>query len=222
MAAIKIKTFICCWLIGLVLVLTFVGCSARKPVAVPAHPEEIPLPEVSPPGNAFYFFAESQIQRKKGDLDKAAEFLQKAIALDPESMLLERELVQLYWQQKKDAEANERVDDLISRFPEDIENLIVYAKIKHSLKYLDEATTAYEKVIAKDPKRKDIYLLLGGLYTDQGNSKFAIQVYDKLIKEFPGFFAGYYLMGQLNALVGDFEKAEKTVSPFSVSEKDNR
>ena len=149
------------------------------------------------------------MQRKKGDIDKAIFYLEKALEQDPDSMMLTRELVQLYWQQKNDGAAENLVDEIISRSPDDIENLIVYAKIKHSLKHLDEAKTAYEKIIGLDPKRKDIYLLLGGLYADEGNREFALQVYEKLVKEFPDFFAGYYVIGQLQFLKGDNAGAEK-------------
>ena len=185
------------------------GCTAHKNDIVTSPSDIVTPPEDAAIGNSFYYFTESQIQRKKGNMDKAVAYLKKAIAQDPDSVVLTRELVQLYWQQKNNRAAEDLVDDLISRYPDDTESLIVYAKIKHSLKHMDEAKTAYEKVIGQDPKRKDVYLLLGGIYSDEGNTEFALQVYEKLVKEFPDFFAGYYLIAQLQMLTKNTAKAEK-------------
>jgi len=183
------------------------GCSAHKPT-IGMRPEK-PVFK-APPANAFYYFTESQIQLKKGNFDKAIECLRIAMTLDPGSMVLKRELAQLYWKKKDENAANAVMDELISTYPDDVENLILYSRIKHSLNYLNEAKSAYEKVLAKDPTQRNIYLLLGSLYTDEGNLAFAIQVYKKLIKEFPDFFAGYYLIGQIYAKERNRIEAEKS------------
>ncbi len=185
--------------------LIFPGCSAFRhpsPLKQPATGVLSPSDEKSGTqnGNSFFFFAKSQLDLKQGDTDKAVQNLKQAIELDPNVLFLKRELAQLHWQRKEAEAADAIVSDLMSKDPDDIENLMLYARIKHGMNELDEAKSAYEKVIAKDPKQKNIYLLLGGLYMDESNPDFAVQVYQKLLKQFPEDFAGYYLMAQAQTL----------------------
>jgi tetratricopeptide (TPR) repeat protein len=198
--------------------LVLSGCSAlnqpsplKQPVSDAASPPDQKASQKAglQSGNSFFFFSQSQLYLKKGDTDKAVEDLKQAIALDPNDMFLKRELAQLYWQRKEAGPADAIASDLMSKDPDNIENLILYARIKHGMNELDEAKSAYEKVIAKDPRQKNIYLLLGGLYMDESNPDFAIQVYRKLVKQFPEDFAGYYLMAQAQTLKGNPLEAEQ-------------
>ncbi len=189
--------------------LVFWACSTpdqKMPLKQPA-PQTVDRSGES--ANSFFYFTQSQFYQKKGDVDKAIESLKMAIEADPEAMYLKRELAQLYWQRKEDEAANAIVTDLMLKNPDNIENLILYARIKHGLNELDEAKSAYEKVIAKDPAQKAICMLLGGLYMDEGNPDFAIQVYQKMIKQFPNDFAGYYLVAQGYALKENPAEAER-------------
>ncbi len=196
-------------LLVVVLILPVISaCSAHRPATPPEQPQR---KENVFPENSFYYFTASQISRKSGDIDRAIEYLKKAMEFDPSSMMLKRELVQLYWQNKDDRAAVALIEELVKEQPLDVENLILLARIKHSTKKLDEAKSAYEKILSLDPRQKNIYLILGGLYTDEGNTEFALQIYEKLVRQFPDFFAGYYLLGQMNALTGRTSEAEKNL-----------
>ena len=186
------------------LMVLFSGCATPK-TAVKAEPSRPDTAADAPsPENAFYFYSESHLSHKKGDIDAAIDYLRRAIKLDPASVFLKKELIQLYWQNKDDRMANSLVDELISACPDDLESLILYARIKHSLKYFDEAKIAYEKVISKDPKQKNIYMLLGSIYTDEGNLAFALQVYKNLVKEFPNFFCRLLFNGSAECRNGEY------------------
>jgi tetratricopeptide (TPR) repeat protein len=205
-----------------VILILMSGCATTKPGTVDLQrvPESAPPPgQVQPnqvqPGqvqsdvNSLYYYAESQLQVNKGRPDRALAFMQQAIERDPDSMFLKRELALLYWQAKESEAAEAVMDALVSEDPDNVENLITHARIKHSLNRLDEAKTAYEKIIAADPAQKNIYLLLGELYVDEGSPEFALQIYRSLVKQFPDFFVGYYLMGRVLYLTGDPVEAEK-------------
>ena len=194
--------------------LLFPGCSALKHTSPPKHsiPTPLPISDKKPEAqeaNSFFFFTQSQLYLKKGDTDKAVQNLKRAIELDPEAMLLKRELAELYWQRQEAGLADEIISELMTKDPDNLENLMLYARTKHGMNELNEAKSAYEKVIAKDPTQKNIYLLLGSLYMDEGNPDFAIQVYRKLLKQFPGDFAGYYLMAQAQVLQENPVEAEQ-------------
>ena len=79
--------------------------------------------------NRYYFFIEAQLQKKKGNLDEAIRYLQKAVAVDPESVYLQRELVKLYLQQQDKEKALGVVKKLIEKNPNDTEALVMYGKI---------------------------------------------------------------------------------------------
>jgi tetratricopeptide (TPR) repeat protein len=190
------------------------GCSGTRPqVAVQKPSDPSPAPSEAQTGvqsgNSFYFYAQSQLWLKQSNLDKAVESLRQAIMLDPEDSFLKRELAQVYWQKKDAAAADALVTDLMSKDPDNLENLILFAKIKHGSNEPDEAKSAYEKIIARDPTQKNIYMLLGGLYMDENNTEFAIQVYRKMIHQFPEDFAGYYLMAHAQAQGGNSLEAEQ-------------
>jgi len=188
------------------VIIMFLGCSIHKPT-MPVHDVEV-QPSIQTE-SSLYYFAESQLRRKKGDLDKAVEFLHQAIKYDPDSLYLQRELAQFLWQKKEDRAALEVLDGIMARDPGNVENLILYGRINHALKYWEKAKSAYEKVIAEDPTQRGIYLLLGGLYADTGDLSFALQVYHKLVKQFPTSFTGYYLIGKIYALKDDPVEAKK-------------
>ncbi|MFO7962417.1 MAG: tetratricopeptide repeat protein [Desulfobacterales bacterium] len=171
-----------------------------------------PSPEstrVPPAENSFYYFTESQLQIHKGDLDSALQFLRLAVALDPDSMYLKRELAQLYWQRKEPEAAQAVVADLMATGPDNVENLIVFARIKHAMNQLEEAKSAYSRILEVDPDQKNIYLLLGEMHIDEGDPDAALQVYRRLTARFPDFLIGHYLMGHAHFINGDLIKAEK-------------
>ncbi len=190
------------------IVFLMTGCAVTTPgTDLQQSPE--PSPTVQSSENSLYYYTESQLQMNKGHLDSALAFMQLAIAHDPDSMFLQRELAQLYWQRKESDAANAVMEGLVSKDPDNVDNLIIYARIKHSLNQLSEAKSAYEKIIAADPTQKNIYLLLGELYVDEGSLDFALQIYKGLVKQFPDFAVGYYLMGRVFYLKGDPVAAEK-------------
>ena len=196
--------------LSVVVIFSFLGCATSQSTQ---HKKEttaslLSQAPTSHTDNAFYLYTESLFRRKGGDLDGALQLLKQAIIKDPDSMYLKRELVQLYWQLKDTKNAMIVIEELISQAPEDVDNLILYARINHMIKKLDIAKSAYEKVLSLAPEHKGIYLILGGIYSDEGKLDFALQIYHKLIKEFPDYFAGYFVLGQTYAMRGNFYKAE--------------
>ena len=192
------------------MMMLFAGCAA----APPAKPQKkttatlVSQVPVSRTDNAFYLYMESQFRKKNRDIEGALHYLKQAIQKDPHSAYLKRELVQLYWQKKDAANALTVVSELIKENPDDVDSLVLYARITHMLKKMEEAKAAYEKVLALAPEHKGIYLILGGIYADEGKSDAALQIYRKLVAAFPDYFAGYFVLGQTYAARGNFDKAE--------------
>ena len=129
----------------------------------------------------YYYFTEAQLHQNKGELDKAIQYLNKAILQDPESSYLQLELAILYLQQKDNTRALSIVEEVIKKDPDNIKALIIYGKLKQEEKKFEASEKAYEKIISIDPKQKDIYLLLGGLYMQEDKLDSALKTFQKLV-----------------------------------------
>lgn len=190
----------------IMIVLMFSGCVSVKKKAPPV--EEKPV-EFSEPGNRYFYFIESELEKKKGKPDMAIARLKKAIELDPESSYLQRELATLYFRKEENTNALRVVEDVLLKNPKDIEALILYAGIKQRLDCMDDAIEAYQKIIDIDPDREDTYLFLGGLYLKQGQGEKAFDVYDRMVQRFPHSYVGHFYLGKIHADQGRVIEAEK-------------
>ena len=156
----------------------------------------------------YYYFTEAQIQRKRGNLDKAIMYLNQAIHVDPESPYLQRELAILYIQKKDNKRASDILKQTIEKFPEDIQSLIIYGKLNQGLNKNEDAKTAYEKALTIDPDQEDVYLLLGGIYMQENELDKALKNYQQLIHRFPESYAGHFFVGKIYLSQGKLKDAE--------------
>ena len=159
--------------------------------------------------NHYYHFLAAQLLGKTGNLDRAIQHVRQSVAGDPESSYLKRELALLHLQQKDTNSALQIVERQLGQTPDDTEVLILYGRIRQSLKQIPEAISAYEKVISQDPKKENIYLLLGGLYMENEDRDNALRIYSKLIENFPLSYVGHFFLGKIHADNGNVTAAEK-------------
>jgi len=159
--------------------------------------------------NPYYYFTASQVQRKKGSLDKAIVLLRKASELDPTSIYLQRELATLYLQNKEGAKALAVLEEVLRHHPKDIRTLILYGGTKQVRKENKDAIATYEKILALDPKQERVYSLLGNLYMEADDDTRAKSIFNQLVKNFPSSYAGHYYLGRINAKQGNVKEAER-------------
>ncbi len=182
------------------------GCATNSTQKRPSIPGG---PALEQPANKYFYFTEAQIQRKKGNLDKAIELLKKAIAMDPDSLYLKRELATVYMQNKDEDSALDVLEDILKYDPKDIRSLIIYGGINQVRKKNPAAVDAYERVIALDPKQEKVYQLLGGLYLEEEKYDQAKRVFNQMIEHFAGNYTGYFYLGRIYAKQGKTVEAEK-------------
>ena len=91
-------------IISSITIFLAIGCAA-SPINQPSAPAITKSKTFYGPENQYYYFISAQVQRKKGNLDKAVVLLRKAIELDPDSFYLQRELATVYLQNKEDDNA---------------------------------------------------------------------------------------------------------------------
>ena len=196
---------------GLILVFALaaiVGCSANVAQQIPTEAPMAPR-TYHGPENQYYYFTAAQVQRNKGNLDRAILLLRKAIKLDSKSLYLQRELATVYIQNKEDEKALEVLEGLLQENPNDVKSLIIYGGIKQVRKETKEAIAAYEKVLTLDPKHQRIYSFLGGLYMETGELERAKQIYNQQIEHYPGSYTAHFFLGKIHAKQGNVKAAEK-------------
>ncbi len=187
-------------------VLLAAGCAAGG--RQPATRAGAPSPTVVETENRYFYFFEAQLQQRSGNLDQAVILLRKAIALDPGSVYLQKELVFLHLQMRKEEEAAELIDRLLQVSPEDADILALHARSLQRNGRFDEAKETYERVLRIDPQRRNIYLVLGGLYVQTDELDAAADVFERMVAEFPDAYAGYLFLGKIMMEKGDTEAAE--------------
>ena len=187
------------------LILIVFGCAAQTSRRLPEPSAAI---VISAPGNQYYYFTAAEIQRAKGNLDKAVVLLRRAIELDPESLYLQRELATVYLQNKENLNALEVLENLLAKNPDDVKSLILYGGIRQVRKEKQQAISAYEKVISLDPKQEKVYSLLGGLYLQTGDLKRAQEIFSRQVKVFPASYTGHFFLGRIHARQGRDKEAE--------------
>jgi tetratricopeptide (TPR) repeat protein len=87
--------------IGIMVILFLSGCAPdrKNTLRLDESPSGMAVDGVEPE-SPYYYFTEAQLYRNKGELDKAIQYLNKAILQDPGSSYLQLELAILYLQQK--------------------------------------------------------------------------------------------------------------------------
>ena len=85
------------------------------------------------PVNAYYLFSEAHLSLKKGRVDQAIEIMQQALALDPDSTYLKRELAGMWLMKKDTAAATELLDEILSSHPDDIDTLLLAGRVYQNL-----------------------------------------------------------------------------------------
>jgi tetratricopeptide (TPR) repeat protein len=195
---------------GLMVIFFFYGCGAhRRPVPTATEKQDGVTEDINEVENQYYYFTEAQLYRKKGNLDKAIHYMQKAVDKAPESSYLQKELALLYLQQKNNLKALNIIEQILETDPGYIPALIIYGRINQSLKHIDDAKKAYEKVIAIDPRQQNVYLVLGRIYMEESDLNRALKIYEQLVKTFPGSYAGHFFIGKIYAKQGKVLEAEK-------------
>ena len=130
--------------ISILVIFFAVGCMVNptKPTPAKTKPHDFYGPE-----NHYYYFTAAQVQRKKGNLDRAIVLLQKAIELDEDSPYLQRELATVYLQNRENEKAIEVLEGMLQENPNDLKSLIIYGGIKQVRKENDDAIAIYEKYL---------------------------------------------------------------------------
>jgi tetratricopeptide (TPR) repeat protein len=190
------------------MIFLFYGCGMKTKATQETRQPDKQSASFFKSNGKYYYFTEAQIQKKRGNYSEAVKYIQKAIERDPESIYLHKELTILYLYQKENQKALQVVEQILKKYPDNIDFLSILGKINQGMRNLDNAKNAYEKVLKLDPKQKEIYLILGSLYMNKNDKAKALKVYKNLVKNFPKSYVGYFFLGKIYAET-QYIKSEK-------------
>ena len=184
---------------------SLLGCATGEKT-VPAR--EIPPTVKAKDVGAYYYYTQSRLMKKRGEINSAIEMLREAVARDEDSLFLKSELAQLYLQHNDHKQALAITQDIIKKDPKHVPSMIMIGGINAVLNQHAEAIEAYEKALAMDPESERIHLLLGSEYVKSKEPDKALELYRTLTEINPESFSGHFHLGMVAASLKRYDLAE--------------
>jgi len=192
------------FIIKLLLLALLTGCAVSKPQMV-RSPDSMSRPTAS---DSYYYYLQALYHNKAGDIDGELEALKQAVDLDPNTALLNRELAAAYFEKNQTETALKLIKKVVRKHPDDIESLVLYARLLDELEREQEAKIIYRKVVDLDPSQEGALLRLGSIYMDGGELENASYIYLKVVDQFPYSYVGYFFLGKIHVQQGNLDQAE--------------
>ncbi len=189
----------------------FASCVEVKPPVPEKEKPQTEEPDIHRgflPG-AYYHYLKAQESRNSGDIDKATASLEKALAEDPGSLILQKELGQAYIGKGEYEKATQILETALVKHPKDVDLLLILGTAWFAMENLEKAITAYSRILTVDPSQDQIYFILGELHAQNNDPDSAIHIYRDALRMDPDSFRAYYYLGKTYMEKGDPFKAEE-------------
>lgn len=143
---------------------------------------------------ASYYYLMARRHDSKNETDQAQKALEKAIAKDPDSSFLQREYIICLQKQKKSVQALALAQDLAEKYPDDVENLLLLARLKKGDE--KDMTILLERILQLAPEDKETFLRLGKVYMDEGMTLKAMNLFSRMASIFPDYYVAHFYLGE--------------------------
>lgn len=182
--------FICCTF--------FTGCNHIKQSRMPLKKgnTESGASGLQEDQSRFYYYLESRTHIKNQAFDKARNSLEKALAKDPGSFILTRDLIQLYLKNNNTKKAVFIAESLVRENPETVDGWLLLIQIKEDDIKEAEKVQILNKILTLDPRNKEIFLRLGKIHMENKNNKKALALFKKMVAQFPDYYVAWFYLGE--------------------------
>ena len=143
---------------------------------------------------ASYHYLMARRHDSKNEADQTQKALEKAIAKDPESCFLQREYIICLHKQKKYGQAMALVHHLAEKYPDNVENLLLLARLKKGGE--KDMTILLERILKLAPEDKETFLRLGKVYMDGGMTLKALDLFSRMASIFPDYYVAHFYLGE--------------------------
>jgi len=199
----------------LIFYLLISGCAALR-----SNPETASgVAAIDKDGNHYYHYIRSELEGLQDHADQAIMHMERAVAAQPESVFLKKELIYLYLQTEQTDKALQTIETILHDHPDDIGALIIAGTIKKQTGNDEEAAAIFEKVLSLNPEHENIYHVLGEYYLEKNALEQASVVYERMTARFPDVWEGFFFLGKIQARQGKFAEAEKNFQHCLALEK---
>jgi tetratricopeptide (TPR) repeat protein len=212
------------------------GSSA--PAAKPATAGTSPQAEPPAPnrGQAYYHYSLAHMYEELGMaysrqdyFTKAVEHLRLAMKYDPNSAFVNVELAELYAQTNRIAEAVSEAEDILKRFPDNLDARRLLGRIyvrslgengpgvrrSSQTEMLKKAVDQFEKITKQDPKDVDSLLTLARLYRLNNDSVKAEAAFQQAVAVEPDNDEALVSLAQFYGEIGRTQEAAKLLEKAS-------
>ncbi|MEX1121974.1 MAG: tetratricopeptide repeat protein, partial [Balneolales bacterium] len=147
------------------------------------------------------------IYRAQANLNEAIRCLKKANQIDPENVTVACQIADIFKAQGNPIKALELYNFVLKREPSHIAAQISKAEILKKQRKFAEAENCLYTVLKEDPRHLTARVGLAELYKYQGNYKKAIELYQRLVDEYPkSYVRNNYALCQQD--LGLFDESE--------------
>ena len=179
-----------------------------------------------PKAEAYYNFAMGRLYAEMASNDgnkndyaeKAIQYYQDALKLDPSSHLVFEELTDLYIQTGHLMDAVTQAEDMLKQDPDNLDARRMLGRIYARMigegqagrvdeRYVRRAIEQYQQITQKEPNDADSWVMLGRLYRISNNSPEAEKAYNTALAADPANEDAMAGLAMLYADLGDTQKA---------------
>ena len=157
--------------------------------------------------NAEVNYALARIYMRKDDLDRAREYLEKALTEQPNHPEILGSLLTIDAAQGRLAESASRIKGVITEKSDDAQLQQLAGRLAVLESRNADAEAAFKRAIELDPKLMSSYRLLAQFYARTGRTGETISTYENALKVSPDQPQIHHFLGVLYEYNGDREKA---------------
>ncbi len=205
-----------------VLLAVPLGCMLFAQSTRPAETSNAPDKKAG----AYYNFAMGRMYAEMAALEgtkndyvnKAIQYYQEALKLDPSASIIFEELTDLYVQTGRVRDAVTQAEEMLKQNPDNLDARRMLGRIyvratgdnqsgKVDETYLRKAIEQYEKITEKDPKDAESWVMLGRLYRVSNKSPEAEKAFNAALQADPDNEDALTQLASLYADLGDSKRA---------------
>jgi len=187
--------FILLWIALTYLVTGFMSCAAP----VKSTEWRAVKPTITGSSESYYYYMMATLEWRQQNLDTAIMYMDKAVADDPKSSMLRKEIIRLHIERRDYKNAIDEILLLQAREPRHVESYVMLGSIYEYQYKPEKAVLAYEKAIKLDPDLTEVYFRLADIHQKGNEPQKALQTYQALLKINPESFGAWFFLGKLHA-----------------------
>lgn len=196
----------------LVAILCVSGCSQIHHIPeVQTRPDMVPpvSPGPDPQTSARYHYLKFLMLHQENRIEPAMAALETAIAIDPDSSSLKRDLIRMQLERGQEENALTLAQALAEQNPNDVENLLMLVRLKKDRIQEDQMPDLLQQILELDPENKETYLRLGRIYMENQQFSEALDLFSQMAARLPDYYVAHFYQGEAFLLSGKYNEAKQ-------------